>query len=357
MDEMDKKEIIGIVINSSEFESKNEFFLENLLRFKEDLEGRIEEISRQFDNKSNELNEKYRELQAKNSQLENDKLQLEYRLQAKDQEIKSVKDRNEKLENEVSKLKSEKNALVQEKQELTGELERNKTETSSKIRYLENEVAELKREKNALVQENQELTGELERNKTETSSKIRYLENEVAELKREKNALEQKEQDLTQKLQREQSLVLELKDKLDELKIFVKAKNVFDVFNGLSAETKKRLEGIFASNSFEGFISNGVQFDNISMVWEFIKRKIIEKDTVDVDGLLQIFKFFFELYNFGFQSPRYVLLEPKVGDNFDRNSSSIIGTATTGLVTKVLIPGYKDLKTEKVNKAMVMVES
>lgn len=318
MDEMDKKEIIGIVINSSEFKSNNEFFLENLRRFKEDLEGRIEEISRQFDNKSNELNEKYRELQAKNSQLENDKLQLGYRLQAKDQEIKSVKDRNEKLENEVAKLKSEKNALVQEKQELTGELGRNQTETSSRIRNLENEVAELQ-------------SG--------------------------KNALEQKEQDLTQKLQREQSLVLEMKDKLDELKIFVKAKNVFDVFNGLSAETKKRLEGIFASNSFEGFISNGVQFDNISMVWEFIKRKIIDKDTVDTDGLLQIFKFFFELYNLGFQSPRYVLLEPKVGDNFDRNSSSIIGTATTGLVTKVLIPGYKDLKTEKVNKAMVMVES
>lgn len=315
---MDEKEIIGIVINSSEFKSNNDFFLDNLRRFKEGLEGRIEEISRQFDNKSDELNGKYRELQSKYSQLENDKLQLEYRLQAKDQEIKSVKDRNEKLENAVAELQSVKNALEQEKQELTGELERNKTETSSKIRY---------------------------------------LENEVAELKSVKNTLEQKEQDLTQKLQYEQSLVLELKDKLDELKIFVKAKNVFDVFNGLSAETKKRLEGIFASNSFEGFISNGVQFDNISMVWEFIKRKIIEKDTVDTDGLLQIFKFFFELYNFGFQSPRYVLLEPKVGDNFDRNSSSIIGTATTGLVTKVLIPGYKDLKTEKVNKAMVMVES
>ena len=315
---MDKKEIIGIVINSSEFKSNNDFFLDNLRRFKEGLEGRIEEISRQFDNKSDELNGKYRELQSKYSQLENDKLQLEYRLQAKDQEIKSVKDRNEKLENAVAELQSVKNALEQEKQELTGELERNKTETSSKIRNLENEVAELK-------------SG--------------------------KNTLEQKEQDLTQKLQYEQSLVLELKDKLDELKIFVKAKNVFDVFNGLSAETKKRLEGIFASNSFEGFISNGVQFDNISMVWEFIKRKIIEKDTVDTDGLLQIFKFFFELYNLGFQSPRYVLLEPKVGDNFDRNSSSIIGTATTGLVTKVLIPGYKDLKTEKVNKAMVMVES
>ena len=315
---MDKKEIIGIVINSSEFKSNNDFFLDNLRRFKEGLEGRIEEISRQFDNKSDELNGKYRELQSKYSQLENDKLQLEYRLQAKDQEIKSVKDRNEKLENAVAELQSVKNALEQEKQELTGELERNKTETSSKIRNLENAVAELK-------------SG--------------------------KNTLEQKEQDLTQKLQYEQSLVLELKDKLDELKIFVKAKNVFDVFNGLSAETKKRLEGIFASNSFEGFISNGVQFDNISMVWEFIKRKIIEKDTVDTDGLLQIFKFFFELYNFGFQSPRYVLLEPKVGDNFDRNSSSIIGTATTGLVTKVLIPGYKDLKTEKVNKAMVMVES
>ena len=304
---MDAQEIIGIVMNSLEFKNNNDFFLDNLRRFKEGLEGRIEEISRQFANNSNELNGKYRELQSKYSQLENDKLQLEYRLQAKEQEIKSVKDRNEKLENEVAELKRGKNALEQEKQE--------------------------------------------------TSSKIGNLENEVAELKREKNALEQKEQDLTQKLQREQSLVLELKDKLDELKIFVKAKNVFDVFNGLSAETKKRLEGIFASNSFEGFISNGVQFDNISMVWEFIKRKIIEKDTVDTDGLLQIFKFFFELYNFGFQSPRYVLLEPKVGDNFDRNSSSIIGTATTGLVTKVLIPGYKDLKTEKVNKAMVMVES
>ena len=89
---------------------------------------------------------------------------------------------------------------------------------------------------------------------------------------------------------------------------------------------------------------------------EFIKRKIIEKDTVDTDGLLQIFKFFFELYNFGFQSPRYVLLEPKVGDNFDRNSSSIIGTATTGVVTKILMPGYKDLKTDEVKKALVMVE-
>ena len=314
---MDAQEIIGIVMNSLEFKNNNDFFLKNLQNFRNELDKKIRDLSEQFESKSNELNEKYSKLEFECSQLKNEKLKLEFALKDKEREIESAK------------------------YEIAG---------------LEKEVDGLKREKTGLEQKQEDLIRELQRNKEVASSKIAGLEKEVDELKREKTGLEQKEQDLTQKLQREQSLVLDLKDKLDELKIFVKAKNVFDVFNGLSAETKKRLEGIFASNSFEGFISNGVQFDNISMVWEFIKRKIIEKDIVDTDGLLQIFKFFFELYNLGFQSPRYALLEPKVGDNFDRNSSSIIGTATTGVVTKVLMPGYKDLKTDEVKKALVMVE-
>ena len=314
---MDAQEIIGIVMNSREFKNNNDFFLKNLQNFRNELDKKIRDLSEQFESKSNELNEKYSKLEFECSQLKDEKLKLEFALKDKEREIESAK------------------------YEIAG---------------LEKKVDGLKREKTGLEQKQEDLIRELQRNKEVASSKIADLEKEVDGLKREKTGLEQKEQELTQELQEEKRLTLAQKNALEELKIFVEAKKLFDVFNGLSAETKKRLEGIFASSSFEGFISNGVQFDNISMVWKFITRKIIDKDTVDVDGLLQIFKFFFELYNLGFQSPRYALLEPKVGDDFDRNSSAIIGTATTGVVTKVLIPGYKDLKTDEVKKALVMVE-
>ena len=306
---MDATEIIKMVMNSSEFKNNNDFFLSNLQKFRKELDEEIRNIREQmekFASENERLDQKRAELESECSRLKSDKLKLEY---------------------ECSQLKSDRASL--------------EVDLKSKVQDI--------RDAQFTIKGLQEKVSEFEK-------KNENYEQRCGNLEKDKEDLERNQSNLENKLQMAKRQIEHQENELQELDKFVQAKKLFDVFNSLSDSTKKRLEGIFASNSFEGFISNGVQFDNISVVWEFIKRKIIDKDTVDIDKLLQIFKFFFELYNLGFQLPRYVLLEPKVGDDFDRNSSANIGTATNGVVSEVLMPGYKDLKTEVVKKAMVLVE-
>ena len=53
---------------------------------------------------------------------------------------------------------------------------------------------------------------------------------------------------------------------------------------------------------------------------------------------------------------RYVLIEPVAGNAFDKNTCTIVGTGMDGKISEVLLPGYKDIKTEEVYKALVSIK-
>lgn len=294
---MNEKEIVNIVLTSDQFQNHTKFFLDNLKKFKDEQDQKINAIQADFEKTVDNAN-----------QISKD---------------------NSRLNEKITELTSQTSKLSSEKLILENELENKKIQLTA----LNDKIVQLTNLSDLLQQKNEECE-----KKIATVSKI------TDELQIAK-----------EKITSQATIIDELNKKLS-VSIFVKAGEIFEVYKTMSPDTKNRLEAVFEVETLEGFIANGLQFENISILWDFMKRKVIDKDDNDIDNLLKIFDFFFKFYNLGSKESRYVLIEPKTGDSFDRNNCSIIGTEVDGKIAKVHIPGYKDVKTGDVKKAIVSVK-
>lgn len=257
------------------------------------------------------------------------------------------------------------------------ELEENMNSSSDNVNQMTAENARLSKANRELLAENNNLSNENVRlglqhqNLTNEMDKLKHellsIKTMYSEITKERDLLKNKTdksdsiieslQIEKRKLEEEKSTkVAELDTYKNKFELFVKAENVFAEYMAMSDDTKNRLESIFEANTYTGFISNGLQWENISILWNFIKKKIIENDKSDIQVLIRIFKFFFDFYNSGLKVARYVLIEPVAGNSFDKNTCSIIGAGMDGKIVEVLLPGYKDIKTEEVYKALVSIK-
>ena len=256
-------------------------------------------------------------------------------------------------------------------------LEENLNSSSDNLNQVSTENARLSKANRDLATENNKLSNDnvkLGLEKQNLVDNLTLLKNELNSLKETVVAFKKENEELTKKTSKSDAIIedlqtkqdkikVELSEKLSELEgykqrydIFVKAESLFSTYQSMSDETKKRLESIFEAESYTGFISNGLQWENISILWNFMKKKIIESDMADIQILIPIFRFFFDFYNSGLRESRYSLLEPKVGTSFDKNTCAVVGSGMDGKITEVFLPGYKDLKTDEVCKALVSVK-
>lgn len=257
------------------------------------------------------------------------------------------------------------------------ELEENMNSSSDNVNQMTAENARLSKTNRELLAENNKLSNE----NVKLGLQHQNLINEMDKLKHELLSIKTMYSDITKqrdflknktdksdsiieslqieksKLEEEKSIkVAELDTYKNKFELFVRAENVFLEYMAMSDDTKNRLESIFEANTYTGFISNGLQWENISILWNFIKKKIIENDKSDIQVLIRIFKFFFDFYNSGLKVARYVLIEPVAGNAFDKNTCTIVGTGMDGKISEVLLPGYKDIKTEEFYKALVSIK-
>lgn len=273
------------------------------------------------------------------------------------------------LENFKSKIDAQNKKLK--------ELEENINSSSDNVNQVSTENARLSKANRDLSSENTKLSNEnvkLGLEKQSLTNNLTSLEDEMKSEKKKIKELKERNEELEKKVTKSDSIIENLQseqkrtnesltdvtNKLSEYKqkydIFVNAESLFSDYQSMSDDTKKRLESVFEAETYTGFISNGLQWENISILWNFMKKKIIESDMVDIQTLIPIFKFFFDFYNSGLKESRYALLEPKVGTSFDKNTCAVVGSGMDGKITEVFLPGYKDLKTDEVFKALVSVK-
>lgn len=295
--------IITQVLNSPEFIKRfddfSKFILENFKNKVDQLKSRIDGLEENLNSRTDNV-----------SQLSTENIRLSKT--------------NRELSDENNKLSAKNIELGVQVQSLTKELDFLK----SKITSLETKFLEASKERDDLKM------------KTDKTDSI------IANLQEEKNQLQN---DM-------KSRVVELNNYKKRFELFVRAEVIFADYKSLSEDTKNRLESIFEADSYTGFISNGLQWDNISILWNFMKKKIIENDLSDIQVLIQIFRYFFDFYNSGLKEARYILIEPVVGNAFDRNTCSVVGSSMDGKIVEILLPGFKDIKTEEVYKALVSVK-
>ncbi|MBR8645900.1 hypothetical protein KEH51_23760 [[Brevibacterium] frigoritolerans] len=74
------------------------------------------------------------------------------------------------------------------------------------------------------------------------------------------------------------------------------AEELYEAVQQLSETTKSSLKGIFKGGSVQEFIVCGVQYENISSLWDFIKNEIMEGREQEREILLALFLYFFQEY-------------------------------------------------------------
>ena len=131
-----------------------------------------------------------------------------------------------------------------------------------------------------------------------------------------------------------------VKSKLDKLKMeqidliekYGESFKVIELYENLSDTTKTQLSNVFVNKSTEGILATLVQWSCISGLWNYLQNKVIENDLEDVEPLKVLFEYGFRVYNKCFPEPVYRLIVPKQGEEYNRDISSILGTAVHGKV-------------------------
>ena len=217
---------------------------------------------------------------------------------------------------------------------------------------------------------NREETAELEKKYNQELSRRIQLEEECVRLQgllekeSEKAALTDKElRNVRQKysqLQSDYDSVKEKKDNIGKHFAVYEAKyksidEAYSRYERLSEDAKGRLRNVFNTDSIYGFLTASADWRNVEGLWNFAKRRIVEKEMTDTEELVSIFEFMLQAYNMQ-EKEKYGLLMPDIGDKFDSDSHTIIGIKTDGFVSKVRLPGIIKLGSQRViQKALIEI--
>ncbi len=184
------------------------------------------------------------------------------------------------------------------------------------------------------------------KNLLETIQSQKYKINDYVD---EKDAYD----DIIFKIENERDKFKELLEK--QIRMFGNISDIYNLYRMLSDETKAEIKGIFKRDNIENFIVCGSQIDNIQMLWDYIKSKIIENENMDVENLKLIFNYFFEKYNEIHDGCMYDRLNVNINDEFDTNiHTRSSDSKASGEVKEVLLEGYKNSYTNKVERKSIV---
>ncbi|MGG3448527.1 hypothetical protein [Domibacillus aminovorans] len=192
------------------------------------------------------------------------------------------------------------------------------------------------RETNKLLKEKEE---EIARFQQELDSKKR----EIIDYKIKINELNQKIDSYLYELQKRRA-------------DYQEAEELYNSIQHLSEETRNSLKRIFKGTTVQDFIFCGVQYENISSLWDFIKNEAMEGREHERETLIAIFRYFFQAYSKTYDTPLYKTQEVQINDVFRedlhiRASDSKI----SGNITEILLPGYISINGKIIKKSIVKI--
>ncbi len=229
----------------------------------------------------------------------------------------------------------------------------NSLANDEKVEFLEDELSYLKDENHILSEQIKEsLLSEMEKDKEieELKDKNKRLNKKLQEtlklidVEKQNNILIYK--NLTEKDEKLDNMV---KNYLQMEKNYLVLQNIYLIYENLSEEVKNELSDIFKGNDVETFVFCGAQYDNIEMLWDFIKDKIIQGETKEVESLEKIFDYFFKKYNTIYDEPLYEFIDDE--EEYDSKlHTKIKDSKTNKKIKSILLRGYKNTSTSKVIK-------
>ena len=196
-----------------------------------------------------------------------------------------------------------------------------------------------------------------------SKSEIELLKESVKSLENEKNELEKQNKNYQEKIKfleiSKNSAEKKAKDAKAELGVYRKSFDeclkIYGIYKDLALETKKQIATLFPKDDLISFLVSGFQWFTISSLYKLLKSMLIEGKTGDVDKLISICETLFITFNEKDSAPKYTVINPKNGENFDSTKHSVLGDAKGTRIAKTSLFGYMDNSTGKTEKAFVQV--
>lgn len=184
----------------------------------------------------------------------------------------------------------------------------------------------------------------------EKEKEIARLQQEIEVKKEEITEYQIKVRHLNQKID---SYFNELQKRREDYR---EAEELYGAVQQLSETTRNSLKGIFKGETVQEFIVCGVQYENISSLWDFIKSEIMEGREQERETLLALFKFFFREYSKTYDTPLYELQEVKMHEAFREDLHiRTLNSKISGNVTEILLPGYTSINGKIIKKSIVRI--
>jgi DNA repair exonuclease SbcCD ATPase subunit len=179
---------------------------------------------------------------------------------------------------------------------------------------------------------------------------IARLQQEIESKKEEINEYQIKVHNLNQKIN---SYFNELQKRRADYR---EAEELYGTVQQLSETTRNSLKRIFKGNTVQEFIVCGVQYENISSLWDFIKNEIMEGREQERGILLTLFQYFFQEYSKTYDTPLYKIQEVKINEVFREDLHiRTLNSKISGNVTEILLPGYISINGKIIKKSIVRI--
>lgn len=273
---------------------------------------------------------------------------------------------NKRIKQEIIKIIDEKNDRFKIFSKNTYEEKDDQIKSDNKVSELEDAIKKEKNEKEQLLRS----ISDLENTINDLKNQLKSKDDIIISLKNENSNLNEKYIDEQQKLEYEKNETAKI-NKIYQL-IYGEAKHLkenlayyentykslnscYEIFKRLKSEIHSELANVIKTENSEIFLCSGVQWDNIEALWSFISYKLSEYDENEIKILTDTFNYFFERYN---EIHRlYSLLDVNVNDEFDEDlHTRASNSCVTGKISKVLLKGYKNIRTNKiVQKSIVRI--
>ena len=177
------------------------------------------------------------------------------------------------------------------------------------------------------------------------------------------------ENDLHKAQEKISQLGIELSDKNSQLddktkqlaefeEKYFELEQAFTAYKNLSDETKFALEGIFGEgNSPTNFLAGALQEGHLESLFDYVATTLNSGNNPrEIETLLKLFDFCFEATNSGRRDKIYSRLDIKAGDDFaSAEMRKTSNSAQSGSVQKILLVGYKFIRTNKVIRPSLVV--
>lgn len=220
----------------------------------------------------------------------------------------------------------------------------------------------------------------LKKNKTRLENEISNKTSEITDLLRQHTDLKNKVDNQRDELERKQNSLQKAQEKISQLGIELAEKNsqldekakqlaefaekyfeleqAFTAYKNLSDETKFALEGIFGEgNSPTNFLAGALQEGHLESLFDYVATTLNSGNNPrEIEILLKLFDFCFEATNSGHRDKIYSRLDVTAGDDFaSAEMRKTSNSPQSGTVQKILLVGYKYIRTNKVIRPSLVV--